>query len=110
MEVRDFGLSASAVARPAATTFGQDARPELYTKAAALPHSLTRNHALVEGNERTAWVFLEINGEGLDDDFDEDASEALVLTAAQGAEEVPEIAASLRTFRPHVRLPRSRPT
>ena len=35
-------------------------------KAAALLHSLVRNHALVDGNKRLGWlataVFLEING------------------------------------------------
>ncbi len=42
--------------------------------AAALLHSLARNHALVDGNERLAWlataVFLDLNGSpaALDDD------------------------------------------
>jgi death on curing protein len=64
--VRDHGLLASALARPQATVSGADAYPGLYAKAAALLHSLARNHALVDGNKRLAWlptyVFLEING------------------------------------------------
>ena len=32
--------------------FGQDAYPSVTDKAAALLHSVTRNHALVDGNER----------------------------------------------------------
>ena len=65
--VRDHGLLASALARPRTTVFGADAYPELHTKAAALLHSLARDHALVDGNKRLAWlatcVFLDINGQ-----------------------------------------------
>lgn len=102
VEIRDFGLLSSAVARPAATMFGQDAYLQLYDKAAALLHSLARNYALVDGNKRTAWaatwVFLEVNGERLREPLDEDAAEDLVLSVAQGKTEVPEIAVSLREF------------
>jgi death-on-curing protein len=63
--VRDYGLLASALARPGASVFGQDAYPDLHLKAAALLHSLAYNHALVDGNERLAWTacrtFLAIN-------------------------------------------------
>jgi death-on-curing protein len=63
--VRDYGLLASASARPRASVFGQDAYPALHLKAAALLHSLARNHALVDGNKRLAWTacrtFLAIN-------------------------------------------------
>jgi death on curing protein len=65
--VRDYGLLASARARPAAIVFGSDAYPSLHTKAAAFLHSLASNHALVDGNKRLAWaacaVFLGINGQ-----------------------------------------------
>lgn len=102
VEVRDFGLLSSAVARPAATVFGADAYRDLDTKAAALLHSLSRNHALVDGNKRTAWaaawVFLEVNGRPLGEPLDEDAAEELVLSAAQGGIELPEIAAALDKF------------
>lgn len=102
VDVRDFGLLTSAVARPAATVFGQDAYPDLWTKAAALLHSLVRNHALVDGNKRAgwaaAWVFLEVNGERLDEPLDEAAAADLVLAAAQGQLDVPEIAAGLQRF------------
>jgi death on curing protein len=52
--LRDFGLLESAVLRPQATTFGDDAYPTLHEKAAALLHSLARNHPFVDGNKRTA--------------------------------------------------------
>ena len=64
--VRDYGLLESALARPSATVFGEDAYFDLHLKAAALMHSLARNHALVDGNKRLAWTacrtFLAING------------------------------------------------
>lgn len=66
VHVRDHGLLESAIARPAATVFGEDAYPTLEVKAAALSHSLGTNHALVDGNKRLAWaatiVFLMLNG------------------------------------------------
>lgn len=64
--VRDLGLLGSAAARPQAAAFGVDAYPDVWTKAAALLHSIVNNHALVDGNKRLGWlataVFLEING------------------------------------------------
>ncbi len=64
--VRDVGLLDSAVARPQASVFGEDAYPLLETKAAALLHSGAGNYALVNGNKRLAWlstvVFLDLNG------------------------------------------------
>ena len=66
LKVADYGLLDAAVARPQATVYGLDAYPDLFTKAAALLQSLVRNHALVDGNKRTAWVlarlFLALNG------------------------------------------------
>src|SRR5258708_13405805 len=56
--VRDIGLLESAVARPQATAFGADAYSDLDSKAAALLHSLARNHALVDGNKRLALAAL----------------------------------------------------
>lgn len=64
--IRDIGLLGSAVARPQTTLLGEDAYPDLLTKAAALLQSIVNNHALVDGNKRLGWlataVFLEING------------------------------------------------
>lgn len=67
--IRDIGLLESAAARPQATAFGSDAYPDLDSKAAALLHSLARNHALVDGNKRLALgaliAFYGINGRQL---------------------------------------------
>ena len=65
--VRDVGLLDSAAARPRTIVFGQEAYPTLPLKAAALLHSLARNHPLVDGNKRLGWLatvaFLWINGQ-----------------------------------------------
>lgn len=67
--VRDHGLLESASARPEATAFGEDAYRTLEEKAAALVHSVVRNHALVDGNKRLGLgaliLFLGVNGRRL---------------------------------------------
>jgi death-on-curing protein len=64
--VKDVGLLDSALARPKTSLFGDDAYPDLPTKAAAMMHSLIKNHPLIDGNKRTGWLlfvsFLAING------------------------------------------------
>ena len=50
--VRDVGLLDSALARPQSSAFGEDAYPTLRLKAAALMHSLVKNHSLMDGNKR----------------------------------------------------------
>jgi len=98
--VRDLGLLDSAGARPRSTALGTDAYPRLKDKAAALLHSLARNHALVDGNKRLAWlatvVFLDINGQTVD--LDDEAAFELVMAAAEGSIEVDAIAARLAAY------------
>ncbi|MHB8190453.1 MAG: type II toxin-antitoxin system death-on-curing family toxin [Ferrimicrobium sp.] len=64
--VRDIGLLDSAVNRPRSSAFGEDAYATLSLKAAALLQSMTKNHALADGNKRLAWlstvVFCDLNG------------------------------------------------
>lgn len=96
--VRDAGLLAAAAGRRQVRVFGDDAYPTFEDKAAALLHSLVRNHALVDGNKRLAWaatrVFYLLNGRDLAYTVDE--AEALMLTAAAGGLDVAEIATWLR--------------
>ncbi len=98
--VADVGLLDSAAGRPRAQAFGEDAYPTLQLKAAALLHSLAKNHALVDGNKRLAWlaavVFLDLNGH--EPDLDDDAAFALVMDVAAGAVQVEEIAQRLRVI------------
>lgn len=100
-EVRDIGLLEAAVQRPRATAFGKEAYPDLPTKAAALLHSLARNHPLVDGNKRLAWlatyVFCAKNELELDPD-DDSAYNLVVAVAAGDLDDVEEIAARLITF------------
>ena len=97
VSVRDRGLLASAAARPQSTVFGEAAYPRFADKAAALMHSLARNHALVDGNKRLAWaatrVFCLLNGHDLS--FAVDEAEALVLAVARGELDVADIATSI---------------
>lgn len=97
--VRDAGLLASAVARPRAVVAGQDAYPDLITKAAALLQSIVGNHALVDGNKRLGWlataVFLELNGVAVAHLASDEVVD-LVMWAASSTREVGDIAARLR--------------
>ncbi len=65
-QLRDVDLLEAAVLRPMASAFGEDAYPTITEKAAAFFHSLSRNHAFVDGNKRTSTValilFLRFNG------------------------------------------------
>lgn len=95
--VRDVGLLDAAAARPRSSAFGTDAYPSLPLKAAALLHSIVRNHALVDGNKRLAWlatvVFAEINDQPVT--LADDAAFDLVMRAAEGAIDVEQVAARL---------------
>jgi len=99
--IRDMGLLESAVHRPQASAFGADAYPTFHEKAAALMHSLARNHALVDGNKRLAWVagrlFYRLNGWDVRAP-DVDEGEAFVLAIAGGRLDVPEIAKTLTAW------------
>lgn len=98
MQVRDYGLLQSALARPQAVAFGKDAYPQLEDKAAALLHSLARNHALVDGNKRLALAatitFLGINGRRLTLSNDQ-AYEFVMAVSAGELDDIPGIAARI---------------
>lgn len=84
--VRDIGLLDAAVARPQSSAFGADAYPSIELKAAALLHSIVRNHALVDGNKRLGWmatvVFLDVNDRPVE--LEDDEAFALVIDVAEG--------------------------
>ena len=94
VKVRDVGLLAAAAARPRVTVFGDEAYPTFENKAAALLHSLVRNHALVDENKRLAWsatrIFCLLNGRDLT--YSVDDAEDLMVNAASGELDVPQIA------------------
>jgi len=99
-EVRDLGLLDSAVQRPRASAFGQDAYPDLETKAAALLHSVVGNHALVDGNKRLGLAalvtFLGVNGRRLTWSNDE-AYDAVIAVASGRLSDLVDIAELLRS-------------
>ncbi len=99
--IRDIGLLGSAVARPQATAFGEDAYPDVWTKAAALLQSILKNHALVDGNKRLGWLatgtFLELNDVRVTDISNDEVYE-FVMAVAAGRYDVDEIAAALRAL------------
>jgi death-on-curing protein len=97
--VRDIGLLGAAAARPQTTAFGEDAYPDLWSKAAALLQSLVKNHALVDGNKRLGWLatatFLELNGAAVTRASNDDVYD-LVIDVAGGHHDVTDIATALR--------------
>lgn len=98
--IRDVGLLDSALHRPQVAVFGEDAYPDLATKAAALLESIVRNHPLIDGNKRLGWlatvVFLGLNGADLDAP-DDDAYE-LVVGLASGAVMLDEAASRFKNW------------
>jgi death-on-curing protein len=95
MPVRDQGLLGSALARPRASAFERDAYGSLNEKAAALTHSLARNHGLIDGNRRLSLAaliaFLGMNGRRLTWSNDE-AFEFIMDVASGRLDDVSEIA------------------
>lgn len=99
VQVRDPGLLQAALARPQASAFGRDAYPSLEEKAAALLHSLARDHAPVDGNKRLSLAgtiaFLGMNGHRLT--FSNDEAYELVMAVASGQlQDIAELAARIR--------------
>ncbi|GAA0569264.1 type II toxin-antitoxin system death-on-curing family toxin [Actinomadura livida] len=94
--VRDFGLVASAAARPSTTAFGTDPYPTLLEKAAALLHSLTTSHPFTDGNKRVAFaatdVFLKLNGARFDPAAEEELFATVLDVATHVLDDVPAIA------------------
>ncbi len=99
--VRDLGLLGSAVARPMTSAFGEDAYQDVWAKAAALLHSLVKNHPLVDGNKRLGWlacaVFLDLNGVDPTRATNDDVYD-LVLEVASVPIEIDDLARRLRSI------------
>ena len=99
--IREAGLLGAAVARPQTSLFGDDAYPDIWSKAAALLHSLVKNHPLVDGNKRLAWlataVFLEINGHSMTDVSNDHVYE-LVMDVTEHSHDIGYIADRLRAL------------
>ena len=97
--VRDVGLLEAAAVRPQTTVGAVDAYPDLISKAAALLHSLARNHALLDGDKRLdlagVIVFLGVNGVRLAA-TNNDAYDLVMSVATGDLDDVASIADRLR--------------
>ena len=89
----------AALARPHSTAFEKDAYPGMDRKAAALLHSVARNHALVDGNKRLALAaliaFYGLNGRRLTLTNDE-AYDLVIAVAAGELDTMDDITAILQ--------------
>ncbi len=86
----------AAIYRPATSAFGQEAFPDLWTKAGVYVHSFSSTQYFSDANKRTAWTaavtFLELNGYRVRDVPDVEA-EAFVLAVSRqlfNTEDAPE--------------------
>ena len=99
--IRDIGLLGAAAARQQASAFGEDAYPDIWSKAAALLHSVVNNHPLVDGNKRLGWlataIFLELNDASVSAATNDDVY-VLVMSVASSDIGVEDIAAALRAM------------
>ena len=86
LHVTDLGLAESALGRPQASFEGHEFHAGLPEKAAALMHSLAKNHAFLDGNKRIALVatlqFLKLNDFDLDLEPEAETFEDVVNVAA----------------------------
>lgn len=97
--VRDLGLLNAAALRPQTTLMGQDAYSSTAAKAAALLESLTKNHALIDGNERLAWascsVFFSLNALEISETVSNDDVYDLVVAVASSRVTLEQVCATL---------------
>ena len=100
--LRDPGLLDAAVNRPRASVFGEDVYPDVFSKAAAMLHSIVTSHPFVDGNKRVGWVsarvFCALNGHAGHAYTEDDAFEFVITVATGKLDDVGEIARTLETF------------
>jgi death-on-curing protein len=94
VEVHDLGLLEAAAARPHASAYGRHAYRSIHAKAAAILHSLARNHPLVDGNKRLALAatlaFYGLNG--LLPTMTNEQAYELIIAVAVAVDELDEVA------------------
>lgn len=99
--VADLTLADSALHAPAAGFGEEDHYPDFVDKAAVLITRLAKNHALPDGNKRTAWValrmFIELNEWRWVEYPSVDEAEAAVLAITAGTWREADAADWLRT-------------
>lgn len=97
-EIRDIQLLESAVARPQATFAKKALYPDVFSKAAALGHSIISNHPFIDGNKRVGYMamrlFLNVNGYDLTASVEENYQ--FVIEIAEREKDVKSIAKWLK--------------
>ena len=95
--IRNIGLLASALARPATTVMGVEAYPGLPMKAATVLESVTRFHPLIDGNKRTGWTLMVLTLwiNGYRHDFSTNEAFDLVVGVAAGSIELRDCARTI---------------
>lgn len=95
LKVVDEGLLGADLFRAKSSRAGEDAYPTIERKAAAMFSSIFRNHAMMDGNKRTAWLmmnaFLELNGVELKVSIDEAFD--FIIKQAENNEDLDQIEA-----------------
>lgn len=93
MQFRDEGLFESAYARPLNLIAYSDGEASVFAVAAALSHGIATNHALIDGNKRSAAiafaVTLLLNGQRLD--VSQRDFENMFLSVARGDAREPDL-------------------
>lgn len=98
---RDWGLLASALERPLTTIAGQEMYPSFWQKLAALLDSVQRNHPLLDGNKRLAFllVALILRANGINDSHvTDDQWYNLILKVASKRTETDQLARELQAL------------
>ncbi len=98
--IRDRNGLESALAMPMQEFDGEEVHPHLFAKASAYAFHITKAHAFVDGNKRTALgaalLFLDLNGYGTPDP-NEDLYQ-LMMDLTEGKIEKAEFSSALRTI------------
>jgi death-on-curing protein len=94
------GLADSALHAPSGSFGDHEFYPDFCDKAAVLLVRLVKNHPLLDGNKRAAWVtlrvFIEMNSWRWADYPSVDEAEEIVLTIADGGRDEEQVASWLQ--------------
>ena len=100
VKIANLDLADSALHAPSAEFGGEEFYPDFVDKAAVLLVRLAKNHPLLDGNKRVAWValryFLILNEWEWTETPTLDDAEAAVLAVASGEWDEAQVAAWLR--------------
>lgn len=102
--VRDLGILSSSAHRPQTRLYGRIVYPTIFHQGAALLESLSRNHPLVDGNKRLAWlalvVFFDLNRMSIV--LDDDSAYDYVIRVCTGSMSLDDSAAFLEAHHQRV--------